>query len=101
MEPGSIARILVVEPDAHTRSAVVEVLGEGHECLEATNASDALSMLKTRDIDLVFSEFSLPDGSGLDILEFVGDCKPASAVVMVTDHDDPGVARKALELGAF
>jgi len=57
-------------------------------------------MDKEPNIDLVLTDFRLPDGSGLDLLKKVLGRKTPPAVVLITGQGDQEVAVAALKAGA-
>jgi len=69
------ARILAVEDDPEVLEILREILNHmGYEVLTATNANEALEVLKTNSgIDLLFSDVIMPGGkSGIDL---ANECK--------------------------
>ena len=62
-------RILLVEDDADSRSALVRLLNmTGHEALAAASAAEALRLAGSQRCDLVVSDVGLPDRSGLELM---------------------------------
>jgi two-component system NtrC family sensor kinase len=61
--------------------------------------SQALAYLSDRELDIVLLDLGLPDGVGLENLIRVREVTDAS-VIVVSGDDDPGIALKALEMGA-
>ena len=66
----------------------VQSLGAGKNCL------------KTNEPDILFLDNHLPDGRGLDFIEYVKREHADTKIVMVTAHDAPEDKRKALAEGA-
>jgi PAS domain S-box-containing protein len=65
-------RILVVEDDADTQTAIATILQhDGHELGVACSLGEAVKLLRER-WDLVISDLGLPDGSGLELARHVG-----------------------------
>jgi CheY-like chemotaxis protein len=66
--PESSTRILIVEDDAATRTALSECLrAEGYEVICATNGAEALTMLRTeRPPDVILLDLMLPEVDGWD-----------------------------------
>jgi PleD family two-component response regulator len=61
-------RVLVVEDDGATRSAVRALLeDEGYECVEATDGETALDAMREGPPDLVLLDLGLPRMSGADV----------------------------------
>lgn len=76
---------------------------EGHACVEAGTAADALKLLTGVPLDLCLMDLHLPDGDGLTILRELRACGGnvrLPRVYLVTGSDTEGMASRALELGA-
>jgi CheY-like chemotaxis protein len=77
--PSSIAvatahpvRVLLVEDDPDTLAVTSMLLRAGtYEVATAETISQALTHLRDHDFDLLISDISLPDGSGLDLMREV------------------------------
>lgn len=72
------ARILLVEDHADTATVLTRMLKRtGYEVHHAATLDDALGLaeqqMKAGGIDLVLSDLSLPDGSGLDLMRSLSD----------------------------
>jgi len=61
--------------------------------------SEACNSLHRYAPDLIITDFRLPDGSGIDLLEQVQQSKPCPVIVM-TSFGDEAVAVKAMKAGA-
>jgi len=94
-------RTLIVDDEAPARSELrylldkmqnVQVVGE------ATNATEALELIKVLNYDLVFIDVQMPGLSGLDVVEAIKDLPNLPAVVFVTAYSEHAV--KAFELDA-
>lgn len=65
------------------------------------NADEALAALRSERFDLIISDYQLGNTDGLQFLKSVRD-NPATRdtkFIMLTGSGDPGVLRKAVELG--
>lgn len=84
-------RILLVEDDADSRSALVRLLSmTGHQALPAGNAAEALRLARSQLCDIVVSDLGLPDRSGLDLMRELASlyALPGIAVSGYTDAAD-------------
>ena len=96
------ARLLVVEDDDAVRHSLVELLDRnGYSCVPAATATEAHCQLDDSAFDLVLTNMDMPGGSGLDLLMHVASAHRDVATVVVTRADDAGVARAALDAGAY
>lgn len=105
------ARILIVDDDPIVAESLAEHLaGEGYETATAMNAGEAKSRLGGSadqrgdgggvPVHVVLSDVSMPGVSGLELLRWIGEHHPATAVVMLTGYGTIESAVEALRLGA-
>ncbi|MCG8459790.1 MAG: sigma 54-interacting transcriptional regulator, partial [Holophagales bacterium] len=94
-------RILIVEDDPDQRSLVAGILqGRSFPVCSAGTKGEALDLLASSPVDLVLSDWNLPDGTGQELLEQVRDEHPGTAFVMVTAYGTIGRAVEAIRAGA-
>src|SRR5579863_7590800 len=67
----------------------------------ANSVADAQRLLKTERLDLCLTDMRLPDGDGLDLVQWIQQCCPAVPVAVITAHGNMETAVRALKLGAF
>jgi len=73
LSPG-VRRVLVVEDDARQRESVRQLLAsEGVEIVPAETAARALELLRQRTFDCMVLDLNLPDLSGYELLERMGE----------------------------
>jgi putative two-component system response regulator len=95
-------RVLCVDDDVHVRRFIARVLDDaGHEVVGAADVEEARQRLAEDTFEAVLCDISLPGSSGLDLLRELRESHPDVATVMVTGRDDPGIADRALDLGAY
>ena len=64
--------ILIIDDDSAVRDVLREIVATfGYEAHEVDSAKDAVSMLSTRKIDLIFLDISMPEISGDQLLAFI------------------------------
>lgn len=73
---------------------------EDSEIHEAETLDEVLDLLEANDIDLMLLDLHMPGNHGLAGLAKIRTLQPGIAVVVVSASDDPGVIRRALDLGA-
>jgi two-component system response regulator PilR (NtrC family) len=61
----------------------------------------AQRMLKTERYDLCLTDMQLPDGDGLELVEWIQQYAPTVPVAVITAHGNMETAVRALKLGAF
>ena len=65
-----MARILLVEDDRDLRPLLEHVLlSAGYEVTAVETVKSAVSLIEAQPFDLVFTDVSLPDGSGLTVAD--------------------------------
>jgi CheY-like chemotaxis protein len=68
----------------------------GFEVEMATNAADALELLRRRSFDLLLLDEQMPGTRGLAVVREVREIAPGMPVVMVTKSEDDGTLREAI-----
>ena len=94
--------VLVVddEPDLLTLYELT-LLREGLEVETASSVAQAREMLQARVFRAVISDMRLPDGTGLDLLQWLEASGRPEKVIVVTAYGSPENAVTALKAGAF
>ena len=78
-------RILVVEDDAILRKVIASLFAKIAVVAEAESGNDAIAYLKDHRVDLIFSDVCMPNGSGVELLDWaLGAHQNAPAIVLVT-----------------
>ncbi len=96
------ARVLIVddEPDLVELVALtLNRMGLPHDA--AGTLRDAQRMLLADSFDLVLCDMRLPDGNGLDLLEWLQSRRQGLPCAVITAHGNVETAVRALKLGAF
>jgi two-component system, chemotaxis family, chemotaxis protein CheY len=97
-------KILVVEDFASIRTFVCETLNrKGYETVGAANSKEAMAILneKSQEIDLVLTDYNMPDGTGYELLKKIKS-NPATAkipVMFLTTESSPEKMKLAKEAG--
>lgn len=82
-------KVLIVDDDTDLLEILVEVLSlEGHQVRRATSGNDGKGLLMAEpDIDLVISDYMMPNGNGKELLDFVRQMSPMRpGFFMMTGH---------------
>jgi len=95
------ARILVVddEPDACEALRLV-LLSEGYDVVGETSARRALEKAGAEDFDLVLSDVSMREMSGVDLCRHLVEARPGMPVILVTGRGTMDIAIGAMRSGA-
>ena len=67
----------------------------------ASTVGAAQRMLKSDRYDLCLTDMQLPDGDGLELVEWIQQYSPSVPVAVITAHGNMETAVRALKLGAF
>jgi two-component system response regulator PilR (NtrC family) len=94
--------VLVVDDEPDIRdllSMTLERMDIGAETCE--NLTSARERLATGGIDLCLTDMRLPDGDGLELVEWMQSETPGVPVAVITAHGNVETAVRGLKLGAF
>ncbi|HZF25246.1 MAG TPA: sigma-54 dependent transcriptional regulator [Steroidobacteraceae bacterium] len=94
--------VLVVDDEPDIRELLSITLSKME--LESKTASDMASaqkLLRAGHFDLCLTDMNLPDGNGLDLIEWIQVNVPLLPVAVITAHGNVESAVRALKLGAF
>jgi len=95
-------RILIVDNDAHTRSALCQFLEEeGHESVAEGSGSDALHRFRDQPFELVILDQVLVGMDGLDLLARIKAERPETIVIVTSSFPALAAVVRALRLDAF
>jgi len=87
---------IVCEDDFLIRMNTVEMLEElGHKALEAKDATTALALLAENTVDLLLTDVSLPDLSGIVLAQRVKITNPTLPVIFATGYGHVGMPQSA------
>jgi two-component system response regulator PilR (NtrC family) len=93
---------LVVDDEPDIRELLAITLGRMEiDVVAAENYAAAIRHLGPERFDLVLTDMRLPDGDGLDLLEWIQQHRPGVPVAVITAHGNVEAAVRALKLGAF
>jgi len=94
--------ILLVDDEASQRSVLSGYLKKKHHfIIEADQVARAIEKFKTHTIDVVLTDFQMPNGTGLDLLKAVRSLHSQAAVIMMTAFGTIEGAVSAIREGAF
>ncbi len=97
-----MARILLIDDDQDYRAVLREFIeARGHTVLEAESARDGADIFLKEKIDLVVSDFMMPEKSGMELLSELRAIHPKVLFIMVTGFATLDTAKEAIRLGAY
>lgn len=93
--------ILIVEDDVTFSLMLATWLGrKGFKVSTATTVADAVQKLKAESYDLVISDLRLPDGDGIELLQWKKETSFEAPFIMMTNYAEIQSAVRAMKLGA-
>ena len=96
------ANILIVDDEPQVCVLVSEELTErGFACETATEPAQAQELLSSRHFDLLITDITMPDISGLDMLAYVKKHVPGCKVILITGASKREYLAQAIMLGAY
>ena len=95
-------KVLIVDDEADILELLeLTLLRMGLESQRAMKVADALALLKTNRYDLCLSDMRLPDGTGIELVQYIGQHHPELPVAVITAYGSTENAVVALKAGAF
>ena len=67
----------------------------------AVDVASAKALLGKHNFDICLTDMRLPDGDGLELVEWIQSNAPGLPVAVITAHGNVETAVQALKLGAF
>ncbi len=95
-------KILIVDDEPDICELIeITLLRMGLDSQSAQNLTDARLLLKTESFDLCLTDMRLPDGNGIELVEYINDHYSHIPVAVITAHGNMEAAVHALKAGAF
>ncbi|HSQ78542.1 MAG TPA: sigma-54 dependent transcriptional regulator [Nitrospirota bacterium] len=97
-----MGQILIVDDDRNhlkVLKGLIEKTGTG--VVTAADVDSALSLIDTQALNAIITDLKMPGKSGMDLLTYCRERKPAVPVIMITAHGDIETAVAAMKLGAY
>ncbi len=96
-----MATLLIIDDEPIGESLAVAFRRKQYEVTLAPTAAEARAQLEKQLFDIVVSDITLPDATGLDLLEFTRQISPDSLFLLMTGKEQPqDLIIQALNLGA-
>ena len=94
--------ILIVDDEDAQRSILKGYLEKkGYKIFSASSGTEGIDVVQNNLIDIVLSDYKMPDKTGLEVLEEVKQINPEISFVILTAYGTIENAVKAMRLGAF
>lgn len=96
------SRLLIVEDDPALAQALEALaVRDGYAPTVAMTMGEGVAALDRGDVDVVLTDFQLPDGQGTTIIEHARQTDPRIAVVAMTAYGTVDLAVKLVRAGAY
>ncbi len=93
---------LIVDDEADIRELLVMTLERMDiDTYTASGVEDAKHLLKQRNYALCLTDMQMPDGTGLDLVNYIAEFHSGLPVAVITAHASADNAVSALKAGAF
>lgn len=94
--------ILIIDDEQTQRDVLTGYLEKkGYHLFSAASAEEGIKLVRDNPVDIVLSDFKMPDKTGLEVLYEVKKINPEISFVMITAYSTVENAVKAMRLGAF
>ena len=95
-------KVLIVDDEADILELLeLTLVRMGLESQRAMKVADAIALLKTHAYDLCLTDMRLPDGTGIELVQYIGQHHPELPVAVITAYGSTENAVAALKAGAF
>lgn len=93
---------LVVEDDENYRQLFLHCLAE-FDCnvIPAVDGKEALGVLKTMKLDLIFLNLKLPGISGVEVMRIAKQLQPKVPIIVITGYFNEPDAKEAMRMGVL
>lgn len=93
--------ILIIDDEKSQREILSGFLSKkGYDVYSAESGSQGLKIVKDKTIDIILSDFKMPEMTGIEILEQVSLINPEISFVIITAYGTVENAVRAMQLGA-
>ena len=101
MEPGKIS-VLIVDDEPQICDVIRDELSASNcLCSVCTDFIAAKKLMSCKNFDVLVADFSMPQGSGLELLEFTKKHSLLCKTILVTGKGNRDVLSQAIFLGAY
>lgn len=101
--PDEVIRLMLVDDHAVVRAGYKRYFALESDLrvvAEAASGEEAYELLGRTDVDILLLDLSMPGQGGFETLRRMTMRYPKQKVLALTMHDNPSIARQALQLGA-
>lgn len=95
-------KILIVDDSMFMRRQIKMMIAEGEdkEIIEASNGTESIQLYQAEKPDLVLLDITMPDKSGIEVLEELLAINPKANIIMCSALGQEQMIADALRIGA-
>lgn len=94
-------KILVTDDDQSIREMLFDMIQLfGYECKVASNANEALNILKADDFSIIISDIKIPEIDGISLTKLIKKSFPSIDVMIITGYDTDYSFKDVIKAGA-
>ena len=94
--------ILVVDDEKSVTDSLSLILTDaGFQVFTAHSFADSIAIINNTRLDLVITDFCLPDATGIDVITHVKNETPETEVILMTGHGSLDITIEAIKRGAY
>lgn len=96
------SKILIIDDDVDICTLLKRFLErKEYEVITAFKGEEGVQKALETNVDLILTDFRLPDKDGLSIIKDIKAKKPQVPIIVITGYSDVNQAVKSIQLGAF
>lgn len=95
--------LLIADDHAIVRSGLAQIFALSHDVVvagEAADGTETMELLRLKHFDLLLLDLNMPGISGPDLIARIKAHQPNLPILVLSMHDEPQVAARALKAGA-
>lgn len=94
-------RLIIIEDEKSLREDVIDYLAEnGYKCDFASSVKSGIQKLSEMKYGCALVDIGLPDGSGIEVIEYIKSNKPDMGIIIITAANSLEDKLKGLKIGA-
>jgi len=92
--------VLIIDDEQDILEVLTTFIDEDIHCiLKVQNAKDAIELIKKNVINLIICDFKMPDMNGLELLQYLHDCKNETPFIFFSGVFENKLYDQAKQLG--
>ena len=94
--------ILVVDDERSVTDSLTLILTDaGFHVFTAHSVAEAHAIVNEKPLDLIITDFCLPDATGIDVITHAKNQTPETEVILMTGHGSLDITIEAIKRGAY